>query len=244
MAAATSQTLRERLPWILVAATPLTAAAGFLLGARWLLPLLTGLPAYAAMAVLLGRGRRLAALRAMLVWALLLGASVTCLSSLWPARAGQVVIHGAEYWSEMSGWLETGQGIESDPARFVPRHALHASLFVALSLATGSLVSIVFGAALMNYMSYYVAQVVLSAPAHPLLAGILAWHPWSVVRVVSFVILGVFLAEPVLSRVQRRPTTIAEGRWWIGIAAGGLVIDIVLKAILAPHWHALLRSLR
>ena len=40
-------------------------------------------------------------------------------------------------------------------------------------------------------MAYYVAQVSLVTPTHPVLAALLAWHPWAVVRVISFVILAV-----------------------------------------------------
>jgi hypothetical protein len=202
-------------------------------------------PAYAAMVVLLRGAGRTHAVAAMLLWALLLGASMTMLCAAMPERAERVVIHGPAYWEEMSGWLETGKGRESEPGRFIPQHLLHAGVFVLLSLATASFVSIAFGAALMNYMAYYVARVVLLTPAHPVIAGLLGWHPWSVIRIASYVVLGVVLAEPLLVRlrwVSRR----GFGSWWRWIAAGGagLVLDIVLKALLAPHWPGLLRTLR
>ncbi len=154
------------------------------------------------------------------------------------------MLHGTAYWDEMSRWLETGQGREADPAEFLPQHLLHAALFIALSLATASLVSIAFGAVLMNYMAYYVARVVLLTPARPVLAGLLAWHPWSVVRVASYVVLGVCLAEPLLARIGGGGWPAAGRRRWIAAAVAGLLLDAALKAALAPHWHALLRSLR
>jgi hypothetical protein len=189
-------------------------AAGFYLGIPLLLPILCAAPAYASMALLLREGRRGAALAAMLLWALLLGSGMTGLCAHDPARAESVVIHGTAYWEEMRPWLETGQGRESDPSRFLPQHALHAAVFVALSLLTASVVSVVFGAILMNYMAYYVSQVVRLTPAHPLLAALLGWHPWSVVRIVSFVTLGVLLAEPLLARITRSPRrAAARDRW-------------------------------
>lgn len=243
-AQAASRERVARLALLLAGASPATAALGFLLGSPILLPILSAAPAYAGMVLLLSRGRRGVAVGIMLAWALLHGAAMTGLCSAWPERAGQVVIHGPAYWTAMSTWLETGQGTESSPATFLPQHLLHAVAFAALSIATGSLVSILFGAILMNYMSYYVAQVVLRSARHPALAALLAWHPWSVVRIVAFVTLGVILAEPVLSRLQGRPRPIGRGWRWIALAFGGLVLDVALKVLFAPHWPALLRSLR
>ena len=231
------------MPLTLVVLSPLAMAAGFWLGEPLLLPILASAPAYAAMALLLREGRRGAALGAMLLWAVLLGATMTALCLGDPARAERVVIHGPAYWEEMRAWLETGEGRESDPSRFVPQHALHAGAFVALSLLTASVVSVVFGAALMNYMAYYVAELIRLTPSHPWLAALLGWHPWSIVRIVSFVTLGVLLAEPLLRRVTRAPR-LAPPRALLALALAGLVVDVCLKALLAPHWAALLRSLR
>lgn len=231
------------VPIVLVALSPLAVAAGFALGVPWLLPVLAAAPAYAAMALLLSTGRRGAALAAMLVWALALGATMTGLCAFDPVRAERVVIHGPAYWEEMRPWLETGVGRESDPSRFLPQHALHAAAFIALSLLTASALSVLFGAVLMNYMAYYVAQVVRLSPAHPLLAGLLGWHPWSVVRIVSFVTLGVLLAEPLLARLMGRPRP-APSRVLLSLAVCGLLVDALMKGLLAPHWAAVLRGLR
>jgi hypothetical protein len=223
--------------------SPCLAMVGFQLGNPLLLPVFCAAPAYLAMAIYLRAGRRRRALTAMLAWALALGAVMTSMCVSDPARAERVVIHGPAYWEEMHPWLETGQGRESDPARFLPQHALHAAVFIALSLATASTLSVLFGAVLMNYMAYYVSRVVLLTPAHPFAAAVLGWNPWSVVRIIAYVILGVVLAEPLLARLTRtlRPPV---SRALLGAAAGGLVLDVLLKALLAPHWAGLLRGLR
>ena len=228
----------------LVALAPLAAGAGFFSGVPALLPLACAAPAWIAMVTLLKHRRRGSAVAAMLLWALLVCGSEAWLCALYPERGGNVVLHGPAYWAEMRGWIETGLGRESDPRAFLPQHLLHAGAFAALSLATGSLVSIIFGAVLVGYMSNYVGQMIVLAPAHPILTAILAWHPWSVVRVVSFVILGVFLAEPVVSRLQGSVRPIGRDARWIVAAMMGLLLDVVLKSLLAPHWPALLRSLR
>ena len=248
---------RARHAWTLVLLSPACTAAGFFCGIPILLLAFAAAPAWTAMIALLRDRRRGAAIGAMLAWAALLGTTTTSLSVAFPERAARVVIHGPAYWHEMSAWLETGEGRESRPAEFVPQHVLHAAIFVAASLTTASLLAIMFGAFLMNYMAYYVSRVVLLTPTHPVLAGLCAWHPWSLVRIASFVALGVVLAEPVLSRLPWTPRLSASlrpnesapvhsSRWWsiIGLAACGLALDILLKAALAPHWPALLRSLR
>ena len=224
--------------------TPIMTGVGFLIGSPALLPVLSAAPGYAAMYLSLRRGRRAAAAGLMLLWAAALGASATGAAYLFPERAAVVTLHGPAYWEEMRGWVETGQGTESEPAKFLPQHVLHTVLFAGLSLVTGSILSIVFGAALMNYMGYYVARVAALSTAHPVLTAFLGWHPWSVIRVGSFVVIGVILAEPAFSRVQgiRRP--IGASRRWLALAGAGLVVDLALKTLAAPYWPAILRSLR
>jgi hypothetical protein len=229
---------------MLVAACPVATAAGFFAGAPALLLVLQAATGYVPLIVLVREGRRRKALAAMIVWAFLLGASTTLLAIGWPERGSRVILRGEAYWSEMELWLETGQGAEGDPWRFVPQHVVHAAVFTALSLATASAAGILFGTALMNYMAYYVARVVLLSPSHPFLAGLLAWHPWSLIRIGSFVGLGVVLCEPLLARWGRGGVAVSPRGWWIAVAAGGLVADMVLKALLAPSWRALLLSLR
>src|SRR5437867_6550228 len=190
-----------RLAFALVLLSPAAVAAGFLLGLPRLLPFLAAAPAYAAMLVLLRAGARTQAVAAMLLWAGLLGASMTLLCSSMPERAERVVIHGPAYWEEMGPWLETGKGRESEPARFIPQHLLHAGLFVVLALATASLLSIVVGAALMDYMAYYVSRIVLVTLSHPVLAGLLGSLPWSLIRIASLAVLGFVLAAPSLLRL-------------------------------------------
>src|SRR6185436_13419304 len=112
-------------------------------------------------------------------------------------------------------------------------------IFVGLALATGGALAMPMGAVLMNYMGHYVGTLAVRG-AHPGLTMMLAWHPWSVVRIISFVILGVVLSVPLLSRIT--PITIDRhsARRFVIAACAGLAIDIVLKALLAPAWQRLL----
>ena len=95
------------------------------------------------------------------------------------------------------------------------------------------------GAALMNYMGHYVGALAVIGK-RPLLTMVLAWHPWAVIRIVSFVTLGVLLSAPLLSKLFAFRIDWAAARPLAIAAVAGLVLDVVLKALLAPTWQRLL----
>ena len=225
-----------------VLATAVSYPLGLALGGGLLLPVLNTAAAYAAMVALLRRGRRKAAIALMLAWAATLAVCATATFALWPEDPGPRVVNGPAYRDEMFHWIRTGEGREGRPAEFIPQHVLHLGGFVALSLATASAASMTLGAALMNYMGYYVAS--LYRAGQPLEAVVLfGWQPWALCRVAAFVVLGVVLAEPLLSRVRRYPYAgIGTARGWLVAAAAGIAADWVLKALLAPAWRAALAA--
>lgn len=229
------------LPAVALSATG-SLILGFWIGSAWLLPVLNAAPAHAVMSWCLLRGARRKAVGLMLWWALWMGAVATFLIAADPwGNASQVVIHGADYAREMRSWVTTGIGCESSPACFVPQHLFHAGVFSALALATAGVAALTMGSILMNYMAFYVASISAASP-QPFLTAILGWHPWSLVRIASFVVLGVLLAEPLLGRLAKRTPPPGRLAWILG-AIGGLGADIVIKALLAPTWSGILRGI-
>ena len=97
------------------------------------------------------------------------------------------------------------------------------------------------GAVLMNYMGHYVGTLAETS-AHPARTMALAWHPWAVIRVISFVVIGVVLSAPLLSRLATFRVDCTASRSLLLGAGAGLIVDIVLKALLAPTWQRLLLS--
>jgi hypothetical protein len=95
----------------------------------------------------------------------------------------------------------------------------------------------------MNYMSYYVASLHRAgAPAWA--AALLGWQPWALCRVAAFCVLGVVLAEPLLSRVKSYPYGgLGAARRYLVAAGAGILADWTLKAVLAPSWGLWLRGL-
>jgi len=222
------------LAFAVAAASP---AAG-----RIALPMLATLAVYPVFARCVTEGRRAAAITAALLWAASLSASLITHTARDPAAAGAGVFMGPPYRDEMFAFIASGQGRESDPARFVPQHLLHAGIFAVVTLASGGVLGLLMGAVLVGYMSYYVGA--LASGPHAMTAGLLGWPPYAVVRVVAFVILGAVLARPLLVRLRGRPERLLAqpaDRRLLGTALALLLLDIVLKAVVAPAWAGILR---
>jgi hypothetical protein len=224
---------------LIVLSTLLSYAVGWALDVPLLLPILNTLASFPFMILALKQGDLRLAVARMLVWALTMGVAATLLSYVRPAQTGALFLRGESYRAEMFEWVMTGQGAESTPSQFIPQQAGHAALFSVLALATGGIAAMPMGALLMNYMGHYVGTLAASS-RNPALTIVLAWHPWAVIRVIAFVVIGVVLSAPLLSRpggftVDRRATRVLL--LWAG---AGLVADVVLKALFAPAWQRLL----
>lgn len=229
------------IPAILAPAAVLLARAG---SGPILLPILATLAVYPVLVLLITRGRRSAAAFATLLWAASLSATVIGLTARRPDAMEPVVLNGAAYRDEMFEFIRTGQGRESDPARFLPQHLVHLGAFCVLAFLSAGLLGIALGAVLVSFMSFYVGSLA-AAGGSPALAFALGWPPWAILRVVAFVLLGVALAEPLLLAALLRRPPVAVGtptrRPWYLTAAALLLADVILKYLLAPGWATLLR---
>jgi hypothetical protein len=228
--------------WIgLLAVTPFVAAIAAIPAAgRWALPVCAPLTLYPAFAARVRRGDYEAAWLLGITWAALLSLGVVVLVEMWPQAAAAGILHGESYRQEMFGWIATGAAPENDWRQFVPIHLEHLALFLLLTWISGAYLGLVLGAALIGYMSYFVGSYAL-AGGHPVVGAIAAWVPWSVLRVMAFVLLGCLFARPLLM-----------GRAWpfgrrelrlMALAAAGLAADIGLKAALAPTYGIWLRHM-
>lgn len=229
-------------PVYIIAGTALSYLAGASLGLPALVPALNTLPAFPFLVLALKEERMAIAVARMLLWALALGVCATTFAYLQPARTESLFFNAGPYRREMLEWVLTGRGAESTPSQFIPQHAVHAAVFAALALGTGSVLAMPMGAVLMNYMGHHVGSMAATS-AHPIEAMLLGWPPWAIIRVASFVTLGVVLAGPVLARVAGFRYRLANHLPLVGIAVGGLVVDVVLKWLLASTWARLIREI-
>ncbi|HEY7059174.1 MAG TPA: hypothetical protein VH458_21725 [Vicinamibacterales bacterium] len=228
-------------PIVIVACTGLSYPVATLVGVPALVPVLNTLPALPFMIGSLRRGAVDEAVVRMLIWAAALAVTATATSYVAPAEMSHLFLHGETYRKEMFVFVMTGEGAEGNIHLFLPEHARHALVFCGLAFGSGSLLAMPLGAALMNYMAYYVGTLG-AASQRPLAVMALAWVPWALIRIVSFVTLGVVLGGPVLGRLFRFEYRLGDQRRWIAWALAGLVADVVLKWALAPWWRGLIRA--
>jgi hypothetical protein len=227
------------VPAGIVAATFCSYALGWAVGVPALVPVFNTLGSFPFMVLALKRGDVRLAVARMLLWALTMGVTATLLSYARPSQTDALFLRGEAYRTEMFAWVMTGRGTESSPSQFLPQHARDAAIFAALALATGGALAMPMGAALMNYMGHYVGTLA-AASRHPAPTMALAWHPWAVIRVISFVMLGVVLSAPLLSKLFAFRVDWSRMRPLLIVGCAGLVTDVVLKALLAPAWQRLL----
>jgi hypothetical protein len=223
----------------IVAATVLSYAIGWAVKSPPLVPVFNMLASYPFMLAALRRGDVRLAITRMLIWALTMGVCATLLAYARPWEAGKVFANGANYREQMFAWVMTGQGAESSPSQFIPMQLRDTAVFTIVTLVSAGFGSMAMGAALMNYMGTYVGSLA-AASAHPIAAAIFGWHPWAVIRVVSFVVIGVVLSLPLLSWALGFSEDVNERRRLLTWAAAGIATDMILKALLAPAWRHLL----
>jgi hypothetical protein len=219
--------------------TPLLPLLGLLPGGRWLLPLVAPLTVYPEFAQRVRRGDAVGAFRIGLVWALLLSLGVVALVAVAPVHGPEAILHGADYQAEMMGWVRTGQAPENDWHQFLPQHLLHLGAFVLLTWVSGGYLGLCMGALLVDYMSAFVSAYA-AASRHPLIGVAAAWVPWSVMRVLAFVLLGALLARPLLVR-RWWPYSAADRRLLL-LALSGIATDLLVKFLCAPGYGRLLKS--
>lgn len=223
--------------WVLL--TPLLPWLVALPAGPWMLPLMAPLTVYPAFAARVRERRYCSASVLAMVWAALLSIGVIILVAVRPELAARGILHGYAYKEEMADWIIRGVGKEVSPASFVPEHLLHLGAFLVLTTVSAGYLGLALGAFLMAYMSFFVGSFAVAAN-RPLVAALAAWVPWSVIRVMAFVLLGALLARPLLVR-QRWPFTRREA-WLFALAFAGIAADLTLKTVLAPWWGQFLRG--
>lgn len=224
--------------WILLAMTPLVPWIALVPGGRWLLPLVAPLTVWAAFRNRVRLKDYVGAWSLGMIWAGLLSLGVVAQVFLTPDLA-VTIVNGEAYRQEMFDWIRTGEGSEGEPLRFLPVHLLHLAAFVLATWLSAGYLGLALGALLMGYMSYFVGSYAAAAGS-PFLGSILAWVPWSVIRVMAFVLLGALFARPLLMR-RVWPFGPYERRLLL-LGLAGILADILMKAFAADRYGLLLRS--
>lgn len=223
---------------------------GFFLGAfihPIILTILTIFPACITFLGFIKQQKYFQALKISLIWTFTIVLIGIILTIIFPDLAAIGILNGTGYQSGMFNWIKTGVGSESNPSQFIPIHIRDFSIFCILSLISMSLVGLFFGAYLMNYMDFYVGMLFLNI-AEPnifnyLAISALGWHIWSITRVIGFIIAGTALSIPLTALLfkQKIPWKVIGKYMLISLAL--IIIDIILKAALAPIYQQIFNSI-
>ena len=231
--------LTPLVPWLGFGVSAWTASwtAGLQAG-QWLVPLAAPLTLYFAFRNRVRLKDHFGAWRLGMAWAVLFSVGVITLVLTVPEGAEGAVIHGESYRQEMFQWIRTGRGGVGDPARFLSTDLLHLAVFVGLTWISAGYLGLALGAVLLGSMSYFVGGYAAAAEA-PWLGSLLAWMPWSVLRLMAFVLLGCLFARPLLVR-RLWPFEPREKRLLL-LALAALLADVLLEALTAEGYGEVLR---
>lgn len=202
--------------------------------------LIIAFPPWIVLLLHLKRGRLVDGILDMFLWAIWESIIMITMCYLYPRESEKLIWHASLYWDTMSHWIATGIGPEANPLVFIGLH-LRNLLLVAVGGIVLGLPALMFGVFQLNYMNYYVAQC-MALSDNALLTLPIAWHFYSVIRVMGFITIASSLFQWTLTgfRAPARPRTI-----WTGIIVGLILVvaDIILKGIYAGDIRILLKSL-
>jgi hypothetical protein len=228
---------RERLyflhPGYILLLSTAPVVAGFFSGIQLLLPLLITIPSAFVMWRWLLRGKVGTAYAEMLLSCLWMSIPLVLLPLYFPSRAEVMIIKGADYVKDMQDWINTGDAMEGTPSLFIPEHLTHMAIIAVASFFSAGFIALFFGAIQMGYMNYYVAWLITESGGDSS-AYMLGWPVWSIIRVLSFVLLAVALAQPVVRRFNWKEINIRLMVWLVAVAIVLEGVDIGLKMVLGP----------
>ena len=215
----------------------LTTVMPVLLGQRFCLPLLNGLVIFPFLAWALRVGRPRRAVGLVLFWIVVQSVATVAVSLLLTERAGLAILGALEFRTQWLAWIDHGTPVLA----WLPQ--LRELIIYALAaFLTGGLAALILLAMVLNTFNFTVASLIQQAVS-PVLLLLIAYPIWMVVRLLGYVILAVFLAEPV-AVLDLRPAWWSA--WWpqrrrlLGIGLALILAGVVLQLLLSPVWQRLL----
>ena len=174
----------------------------------------------------------------LLFWAMLQSILVLYFSFRDPAAMANLIWNAEEYTQRMLLWIESGEFPEGSARSVLYVHLKQMLMYCLLAFGSANMLSLMLGSALLNYMNYYVAQLA-SGSRKKLLAFCIGWNPWSIVRVIAFLYLGIVFGAPSLSLFLPIEFSFSAMALIPGIL--GILFDVAVKILVAPSWSRKLR---
>ena len=144
----------------LVIGVILSTTASFVFGIPWLMPIFGAAVPYPILFLQVRRQQYKSAFWWMLFWGVLQSIAIILATAIAPQTAAKNILWGQSYTTEMLHWIRTGEGSEGSLSLFLPEHLLHYGIFCILCVVTLSSVALIFGTLMLNYMNFYVTELV------------------------------------------------------------------------------------
>jgi hypothetical protein len=166
-------------------------------------------------------------------WTLLLSVLVLFLSWREPERMERLIWRANEYSSGMFRWIETGELPEGSTSQVIYFHLKQTLIYCLLAALSANFFGLLLGSALLNYMNFYVSKLARNS-LNSWKAFLMGWNPWSIIRVLSFLWLGMVVSSfsmQLLFAIPWRPS--------LGLVIPpllGIVLDVFLKITLSRRW--------
>jgi len=178
----------------------------------------------------------------MVFWSLCMTLSSIGLTLRFSELARREYLLATKYKTEMFRWVETGVGPEGDYRLFLPQHLVQLGILFVTALVSGGFLALVLGAALLNYMSYYVGCLILSASTKwPLL--LVGWPPYAILRVLGYIMLAIACAHHFYYRLLHYPIDRVLMRRFLYYGLMLVALDVLIKSLFAESWRRLLKAL-
>jgi len=217
---------------------PLLVLLSIQIRKKWFLPIITAALVYPGFLFELQKST-MRAFAIVVFWTVVQTSTVLYLARKRSTQMNQAIWRAEEYSKSMFQWIETGVLPEGSTAQVILFHLKQTILYCILALVSANFLSLMLGSALLNYMNFYVAQFTLSSRNHAK-ALLLGWNPWSILRVVSFLWLGVVLSIPVLFKIS---WIRQHFHFWLLIPGlVGAIGDVILKIALGKSWSKRLKE--
>jgi hypothetical protein len=175
----------------------------------------------------------------LVLWTLVLSVLILWFSRREPANAERLIWRSREYSDSMMRWIETGELPEGSPRQVIVSHFKQTILYCLLAFLSLNFLSLVLGSALLNYMNFYVAHL-SKRSSRPGLVLWMGWNPWSVIRVLSFLYVGMVVSTSSMWLLFAIPWKLSFSLLLPGVI--GLLLDLSLKLTLSRRWSRHLHS--
>lgn len=160
-----------------------------------------------------------------------------------PARAARLLPGADDYWQKQVTWIRTGQDPEYALGNWVPAHGLLLAGTALYSYTSFGALTLAQGFCEVDMMNYYTAQLT-RATDRPVLAVLVGWHVWSVLRGLAYLVITFEIVSISFGRLTNRtpvPARVRATRLGIGLAF--IVADGVTKYLLLEPVRAQLGAL-